>query len=70
MYGKNVFRELLRFYLRLDLSEEETTLLTNTWQGFYGATALNGLEKTLFTDFMSKSYVVRTLEQGNLVVAK
>jgi hypothetical protein len=60
----------LRFYLKLDLSEDESTLLTNTWLSFYGPTSEAGLEKALFIDFLNKSYIIKTFEQGNLVVAK
>jgi len=54
-----IFREIVRFYLRIDLSEDEIQLLQSSINAFYGSRVLQQgkivLDKATFVDFLSKS---------------
>lgn len=68
-----LFREIIRFYLSIELSEEEMQLLQSYIISFYPRSSATGqvqLDRDSFLDLMLHSFSHKVLDTGNMAIAK
>ncbi|CDW86689.1 protein fantom [Stylonychia lemnae] len=64
------FKEIVKYLLQFELSEEETNLVINAINGFYAPEQSGVLTKLNFTNFFYKDFVVKSFASGNDTIAR